>query len=265
MGVSPSHPDAVIVRSDVESGVTLLTIRGVWTQKLWSAASAGLRKCFAEHPSGLIVDLSALDDESAASVATWMTAQGVAAQMTPPVQMALCVPASMRLADRLQRLGARRYLPVYATVRQARVALDSRLPLTDRLHLMLASEPDSPALARDLIGDACRAWQLPHLLHPGRLVMSELVTNAVEHGGPDITVTVSRRGSALHLAVGDSNPLLPELKPPAPPRHGEPLDERGRGLRLVDAVATVWGSAPTATGKVVWATVRNPEAKKARF
>ena len=75
------------------------------------------------------------------SVATWMTAQRVAAQMTPPVQMAMCVPPALTVADRLQRLGARKYLPVYATVRQARVALASRMPLTDRLQLTLSPSP----------------------------------------------------------------------------------------------------------------------------
>jgi anti-sigma regulatory factor (Ser/Thr protein kinase) len=259
MGANAPKPDHITVERDIDADVTTLRVRGPWNPRLWSATSGKLRKCFAQHPTGLIVDLSALQDEGAASVATWMTAQRVAAQMTPVVQMAMCVPPSLTLADRLQRLGARKYLPVYASVRQARVALASRMPLTDRLHLTLQSEPDSPALARGLVGDACLAWQMPHLLHPCRLVMSELVTNAVEHVGARITVTVTRRGIGLHLAVADTSPMLPALIALTPPRPGEPLDERGRGLRTVDSVATVWGAEPTATGKVVWATVRGPE------
>jgi len=259
MGASTPNPGRITVERDIEADITTMSVRGLWTPRLWSATSTKLRKCFAEHPTGLIVDLSALQDEAAVSVATWMTAQRVAAQMTPPVQMAMCVPPALTLADRLQRLGARKYLPVYATVRQARVALASRMPLTDRLQLTLPAEPDSPALARDLIGDACLAWQMPHLLHPCRLVMSELVTNAVEHVGAQITVTVTRRGVGLHLAVADTSPALPSLLALTPPRSGEPLNERGRGLRTVDSVATIWGCEPTATGKVVWATVRGPE------
>lgn len=259
MGARSPKPGQITVERDIDADIHTLTVRGLWNPRLWSATSAVLRKCFAEHPTGLIVDLSALQDEGAASVATWMTAQRVAAQMTPPVQLALCVPPALTLADRLQRLGARKYLPVYATVRQARVALQSRMPLTDRLQLTLPPEPDSPALARALIGDACLAWQMPHLLHPCRLVMSELVTNAVEHVGSQITVTVTRRGVGLHLAVADTGPALPRLIALIPPREDEPLNERGRGLRMVDAVATIWGCEPTATGKIVWATVRSPE------
>jgi anti-sigma regulatory factor (Ser/Thr protein kinase) len=258
MGASTPDPGQITVERDIDADIMTLSVRGAWDPRLWSAASAGLRKCFAEHPTGLIVDLTALRDDGAVSVPTWMTAQRVAAQMTPPVQMAMCVPPALRVADRLQRLGARKYLPVYATVRQARVALASRMPLTDRLQLALPAEPDSPALARDLVGDACLAWQMPHLLHPCRLVMSELVTNAIEHAGAQIAVTVTRRGAGLHLAVADTSPARPVLLDLTPPRPGEPLNERGRGLRTVDSVATIWGCEPTATGKIVWATVRGP-------
>jgi anti-sigma regulatory factor (Ser/Thr protein kinase) len=259
MGASTPNPGKITVERDIEADITSMSVSGPWNPRLWSATTTGLRKCLAEHPSGLIVDLTALQDESAASVATWMTAQRMAAQMEPPVQIAMCVPPVQTLADRLQRLGARKYLPVYATVRQARVALESHLPLTDRLQVTLPSDPDSPALARDLIGDACLAWQVPHLLHPCRLVMSELVTNAVEHVGSPITVTVTRRGIGLHLAVADTSPALPSLLALTPPRQGEPLNERGRGLRTVDSIATIWGCEPTITGKVVWATVRGPQ------
>jgi anti-sigma regulatory factor (Ser/Thr protein kinase) len=265
MGVSPPYligPDAgqhVSVESDVEAAVAMLTVRGRWGRALWQAASCGLRKCFAEHPAGLIVDLTALQDEAAESAPTWVTAQRAAGRMAPPVQMAMCVPAELTLADRLQRLGARRFLPVYATVRQARVALEGRLPLADRRVLTLDPDADAPALARDMIGEACRSWHLPRLLYPGRLVMSELVTNAVEHAASSITVVVSRRGTGLHISVSDHNPALPRLLDLTPPRRGEPLDERGRGLRTVHATATAWGTMPTATGKIVWATVRDPE------
>jgi anti-sigma regulatory factor (Ser/Thr protein kinase) len=256
MGANAPNLGQIIVERDIDADLMTLTVRGLWDNSLWSAASASLRKCFAEHPSGLIVDLTALQDDGATSVATWMTAQRVAAQMTPPVQMAMCVPPSLRVADRLQRQGARRYLPVYATVRQARVALASRMPLTDRLHMTLPSEADSPALARDLVSGACVAWQMPHLLNPCRVVMSELVTNAVEHGGSPITVTVTRRGAGLHLAVADTGPARPVLLDLTPPRRDEPLDERGRGLRTVESVSTIWGCEATAGGKIVWATVR---------
>jgi hypothetical protein len=124
------------------------------------------------------------------------------------------------------------------------------------LTVALAPEPDAASLARTLVADACLAWRLPELLHPARRVMSELILNAVEHAGTDVVVTITRRGNRLHLAVSDGDPRLPRLRVPAPVRRGAPLDERGRGLQVVQAAATGWGTVRTPTGKIVWAVVQ---------
>jgi anti-sigma regulatory factor (Ser/Thr protein kinase) len=259
----PAHEGSISVESDIDAAVSLLTVRGQWDRPLWQAASTALRKCLAEHPEAIIVDLSALTDQAGASAPTWVAAQRTAAAMEPPVQVALCVPAHLPLADRMQRLGARRFLPVYARVRQARVAIAGRLPLTERVVTTLAPEPEAPSLARNLISDACLSWGLTKLLHPARLIMSELVTNAVEHARTPSTVLVTRRGAGLHLSVSDEVPTMPRLIPLSRPRRGQPLDERGRGLRTVDLTATIWGARPTRTGKVVWAALHDASAGNA--
>ena len=251
------------LESDVDASVALLTIRGAWNTTLSQATIDTLRKRLAEHPEALIVDLSGLDDPTAASAPTWLTARRTAAHMDPPVQLALCVPPELPLADRLQRLGARKYLPIYARVRQARVAIAGRLPTTERLVLNLPPEPDAPAIARNLVGDACLVWERPELLHPSRLVMSELVTNAVEHARTEMTVVVSSRGAGVHLSVADLVATAPQVLRPARPRRGQPLDERGSGLRTVAATAVAWGTLPTRTGKLVWATLQPGIARAA--
>jgi anti-sigma regulatory factor (Ser/Thr protein kinase) len=139
------------------------------------------------------------------------------------------------------------------TVRSATSA--GRLPLSEQLTLTLPAEPDSPSLARDLAGRACQAWALPGLFYPSRLVVSELVTNAVEHARSPIGLGVTRRGECVYVTVADRDARLPHLRELAAPERGRPLDERGRGLHAVDAVALDWGAMPTAGGKVVWATV----------
>ncbi|HEX8630242.1 MAG TPA: ATP-binding protein [Catenuloplanes sp.] len=138
------------------------------------------------------------------------------------------------------------------------------LPEPDRRQLSLPPEPEAASLARALVADACHAWGLPRLLYPARLVMSELALNAVEHAGTDLVVTVERRGAALHLAVADGVATLPRLREPGRPRGGAPLDDRGRGLRTVQATASAWGATPTAAGKVVWAVVRASAADRPR-
>jgi hypothetical protein len=254
----------VRIESDADAAVALLTVSGTWDRSLWQDSAQMLRKCLAEHPEALIVDLTDLDDPQARSAPTWMAARNTAAEMEPPVQLALCVPPQLPLADKMQRLGARRFLPVYAKVRQARVAIASRLPLTERVTATLPPGPEAPSAARNLIGDACLAWDLPELLYPARTVMSELVTNAVEHARTEMTIVISRRGQGVHLTVADLAAEPPRLIKQTRVRRGRPLDERGMGMRLVDGTATAWGSLPTATGKVVWAILQPPRAEKAR-
>ncbi|MFF0375083.1 ATP-binding protein [Actinoplanes missouriensis] len=266
MGVSPPYlsddtEQGVTVRLDAgaDAAVSLLTVRGSWDDQLRLNASATLRRCFTEHPDALIVDLTGLLDPNSESAPTWVTAQHAAAALIPPVPVALCVPPDLPLADRMQGLGVGRFLPVYAKVRQARVALAGRIPGSERLTATLAPDTDAPSAARNLVSDACLSWGLASLLHPSRLVMSELVTNAVEHAGTEIHVVVTRRGSGLHLAVADGDPALPRLLPSTTrPRPDLPLDERGRGLRTVDQTAASWGAVPAENGKIVWATVRSP-------
>jgi hypothetical protein len=252
----PVQEPAVHVESDVDAAVTLMTVLGGWDEALAGAVGPALHQCLTDHPEALIVDLSGLSDPRTESAATWIGARRAAAALHPPLELALCVPPDLPLAHHLQRLGSREHLPIYARVRQARVAIAGRLPVGDRMCVTLPPEPEAPSIARNLVGDACLAWGLAELLHPARLVMSELVINAVEHAGTEMTVVVTRRGSGLQLAVADCFDEHPQLIKLCWPRRDYPLDERGRGLQTVAATATAWGSLPTPTGKVVWANLQ---------
>ena len=81
------------------------------------------------------------------------------------------------------------------------------------------------------------------------LVLSELVTNAVQHGGGGCTVEISLAQGCLHLDVYDTASAPPILANP------EPNDLGGRGLRIVDAVAVEWGWQARTNGKRVWADI----------
>jgi len=251
-----------IISSNTDGTVLVITVHGQWDWRLSLDVHAAVRKCFADHPQALIIDLSDLDDPTTSSAALWILARRTGADMTPPVQLALCVPPDTALLGRLDRLGAHRFLPVFAALPDAWEAVTSGVVLTDRLNQQLPPEPESASRARIMVADACRAWYLPQLLHPGRLVMSELATNAIQHAGTDLVVTVSRRARGLHLAIRDGNPDMPRMRTPAPIDSGAPLDERGQGLRLVNATADAWGALPAhdGGGKVVWATVRTRES-----
>jgi hypothetical protein len=265
MPTSPTHrfgnrddgQRTLTAASEVDGAVTVLTPHGQWDWRLFLDLYAGVHQHLAEYPPALIIDLHDLVDPTTASAPLWLTARRNGAAMRPTVQVALCLPPRTPLADRLHRLGAKRFLPVYDTVPQARTALASGAALTDRLQQRLPPEPDSARRARLMVADACHGWHLSHLRDRAQLVISELVSNATEHARTDMLVTVSRRGTGLYLAVRDGSPQLPQPWPPESAAAGDSPPAGGRGLLIVSGAAA-WGALPTpqGDGKVVWATLR---------
>jgi len=93
------------------------------------------------------------------------------------------------------------------------------------------------------------------------LLVSELVTNAIVHGEPPIELRVQVPTDVVRVEVYDSDPeallALPGLStspPAATSASALPPMERlgGRGLRLVDALASRWGLDEDESGKCVW-------------
>ena len=117
--------------------------------------------------------------------------------------------------------------------------------------LRLALPPDVPAvrLARQATRDALAAWELRHLEDTAVLLVSELVTNAVQHavdtGAIGLELTIS--GSRLLLEVQDGDPTWRPM-----PGLAE-CDESGYGFVLVDSLAGRWGVRRVCAGKAVWA------------
>jgi anti-sigma regulatory factor (Ser/Thr protein kinase) len=79
------------------------------------------------------------------------------------------------------------------------------------------------------------------------LLATELVTNAVEHGHGAAYLDAAVDDHTIRLEVTDSSTVVPRPKTDV----GE-LDERGRGLLLIDALATRWGVQSRPDGKTVW-------------
>jgi hypothetical protein len=252
----------VSVTADVDGAVIDIAVRGDWDARLGATVALEIRRCLAESPAAIVVDATDVVDPAADSCPVWLSVGRAAAEADPPARLALCLPTDSAPAGLLRRSRAQHDLPVFESTAEAREALAGRRPLTDVVRLRLPPSVVSPAVARNLVGGACQAWELAAALHPGRAVLSELVANAVEHARTEMEVSISRRGTALHLAVRDRDPILPRLIEPRPVDPSLPLNERGHGLRLVHADSVAWGAIPTDGGKVVWATVRDRAGRR---
>lgn len=115
--------------------------------------------------------------------------------------------------------------------------------------LKIESDTKMVGPARRFVRDRLVAWETPEQVDAAVLVASELVTNAVLHARTEIVLRLSMEGSSLRLEVYDGNPRLPA------PTFSPPSATSGRGLVLVDAIASSWGIDHRRDGKVVWAEV----------
>ncbi|GAA0896745.1 hypothetical protein Vau01_100840 [Virgisporangium aurantiacum] len=137
-----------------------------------------------------------------------------------------------------------------ATMRSS--VFDGVYPLS-QVSAAYAPTPDAVRHARALSVDTCRAWHLSEAFAGlVELVVSELVGNSVRHAWTRVDVTLVRSPGRVNIAVRDYVS--------APAHIGGPGGD-GRGLLIVDAVATHWGCTPIETptgrgvGKVTWATL----------
>ncbi|MYS33864.1 anti-sigma regulatory factor (Ser/Thr protein kinase) [Streptomyces sp. KhCrAH-43] len=113
----------------------------------------------------------------------------------------------------------------------------------------LPRRPESAAVARRLTEAALCCWGLGELADDGALIVSELVANAVRHARREsVRVLVERISQRkVRVAVTDFSRGLP-----VECQAGDG-DESGRGLLLVAALASDWGTDTRRWGKVVWA------------
>lgn len=92
---------------------------------------------------------------------------------------------------------------------------------------------------------------VPHVsadvLERARLLISEVVSNSVQHaGGEQVRVDMWPSSDAVVVRVSDDGPGFVPRSPP-----GRNVGAGGRGLLLVDELAEVWGSGK-GTGAWVW-------------
>ncbi|WP_269287643.1 MULTISPECIES: ATP-binding protein [Streptomyces] len=158
-------------------------------------------------------------------------------------------------ADLLGQLGSGRHYEGPA------LHQDRSLPMVPRQDLLtggpwpLPRTPTACRQARSALRQVLRQWGMEHFTDTAELLVSELVTNAVRYAPGPIHLT-ARGGHALRCHIDDGSRLLPRL------HNARPDDEFGRGLALVDQLASDWGVDLTDCGKSVWFELKGAKPLK---
>ncbi len=98
--------------------------------------------------------------------------------------------------------------------------------------------------------DVLHLWGLDEIAADLELLLTELVTNAVEHARTSFSVSMTWLGWQLRCEVSDALPVLPQ-----PQLALDPDRTRGRGYLLLDSLSSGWGVEMHDDGKTVWFTL----------
>ncbi|MGI4896375.1 MAG: SpoIIE family protein phosphatase, partial [Janthinobacterium lividum] len=120
---------------------------------------------------------------------------------------------------------------------------------------VLVLEPDPAAVrqARTFVHDyCCQLEECGDICDTLTLLVSEVVTNAILHGRSQARLRVTATTSAVRVEVSDDDSRLPLLAAADSGALG------GRGLALIDLLASAWGVREEAVGKTVWLELHAP-------
>ncbi|MET9920865.1 SpoIIE family protein phosphatase [Streptomyces sp. NPDC059605] len=133
---------------------------------------------------------------------------------------------------------------------------DPGSPRAPRLHQYIhQADPEGLSDARTIVRQALTDWDMAELADDAELVTGELLVNVLLHteGGAVLTLEVLPEPvRRVRLSVQDRSSAWPRRRSP-----GETATS-GRGLLLLDAVATRWGIEPRGEGKAVWCEIGPP-------
>ena len=116
----------------------------------------------------------------------------------------------------------------------------------------LPRSPDSIGTARKLVNEHTTTLGFQQR-QDAALMVSELVTNAVQHGVGAITLRIEAEPDAVRVEIADEG-IVAVAPSPAPGAHG------GWGLRIVDQLADDWGVLEGSTK--VWFRLGQPRQQR---
>jgi hypothetical protein len=239
------------ITTDAEPNACLLTVEGILDGSTYRTLRDTVVKCALDQPAGVVVDVTRLHAPSPSAWTVFTSARWHVSTW-PDVPVALvCEHERGRLV--LQRNGITRYVPVHPDLASAMATLDRPAGSVRRRARTVITRPLGRAEARRFVADSLDAWDAEEMAPAAATVAWLLVDNVLVHTLSDPVLIVEELGGAITIAVEDASS--------SPAMRHEGTDggtDVVSGLAIVNSLTRTWGSAPTPTGKTVWA-VLGPE------
>lgn len=230
----------MLLHSLSQDDVQVLVLRGRVADGDVPSLSAAVHQALEGEPRGVVIDLTDADAVEPAAVDALACAAARAGPWPRP-SVAVCGGLALPghpdpgLQMHLDRSVAMAHVDDRATAVRCRIPVEPG--------------PQGARRARR----AARTWLAGQSVGSAGddvlLLVSELVTNALRHGLPPVSLELCVDARTVSVAVVDAAPVRPRA------RAAEPDAEGGRGMLLLTLLSLEHGVRPQPPGKVVWGTV----------
>jgi hypothetical protein len=243
-----SHPSPLHVDVSALGAVAVLSVDGVLDSTTYRPLRDSITKSALDLPVAVIVDVSSLRIPAASACAVFSSARWQVSRWPDvPVLLACSDPA---LRELLVQNGIGRYVPIHPDVDTAAdsVGIHARERIRRRARVELLRSRRSVDEAKAFVAECLAEWSLKDQITAAKMVVTELVRNALTHTDSAPSLLVESRGALVTIAVEDGSTrpaTLPETT------FSRPVT----GLELVAGLSRAWGTVPSSTGKTVWATI----------
>lgn len=215
-----------------------------------------LAKALVEDPPCVVCEMTEVTWLDPACVAAWVAAQWSGPWPGPVVWL---VGAHDQPAEALRATGVASFVGLADSTEAAFARMPTEPPM-QRERLLLAPLPIAPRRARRFAIEVMARWTLSALIGDATLIVSELVTNGIEHASSDLELRLDHGHDLLNIAVRDRGSFSTRQASSDAAAHAlesnDGIPQRGRGLEIVRRLSLASGrTRAPAGGSVYWATL----------
>ncbi|MDQ0376860.1 ATP-binding protein [Amycolatopsis thermophila] len=251
-----STAQLTVRRQDV-AGCTIVDLAGRLDTCTYGHLRDSLIKLAIDQPDALVARVDRLEVTSAPAL-TVFSAVWMRISEWPSVPL-LLVAGDEQQRHLIDSTAVPRFVPTFATLDDALGTVRDP-PQRRRATAEFPPLSSSSHAARLFVQEICREWSVGYRREDALGVATELVENAISHGGTPLELRLELRPGFLTVAVRDANPQPAVLRQ----RPGGRLE--GYGLQVIAALSQAWGCSPyPGGGKVVWAVLNLAPRKLSPF